>query len=444
MINEFGALNSNLFVLFVPFCGMISSLAKRYKPMNKARFLSFIFVFVTATVTATAQEWTQWRGPARDGSVTNKNVPAAWPESLQRRWRVEIGEGYSSPVVSGGRAFVHGRRDPEEIVESINLADGKVVWEQKYKAEFKKNQYAVEMAKGPNATPLVVDSRLFTLGVTGILNAWDTATGKLLWSKDFSNAIDTSKLFCGTAASPLLVNGRVVVQVGSDIHGGQMVALNPATGATEWEWKGLGPGYASPVMIEVGGSQQIVSMTEGSIVGLDGKTGKELWSVPFPDEWHENIATPLWTGTHLIVSGTRQGTHAYTLGKNAEKWQATEAWKNPDIAMYMSSPVFGDGLIYGHSSKRKGQFFAIDAKTGAVRWTTEGREGEHASLLLTPQHVVFLTNGADLIVAKRGTPAFTVERRYEVAESSTFATPVLLGSNILVRDATGLMLLTGK
>jgi outer membrane protein assembly factor BamB len=108
----------------------------------------------------------------------------------------------------------------------------------------------------------------------------------------------------------------------------------------------------------------------------------------------------------------------------------------------MSSPVFGDGLVYGLSSKKKGQFFAIDAKTGAVRWTTEGREGEHASLLLTPQHVVFLTNGADLIVAKRGTPAFTVERRYDVAESATWAMPVLLGSNILVRDATGLMLLT--
>jgi len=407
--------------------------------MNK---LGLIIVFLTAMVTATAQEWTQWRGAARDGVVETKNAPSTWPETLKRAWRVEIGEGYSSPVVSGGRAFVHGRRDPEEIVASINLADGKVLWEQKYQAEFKKNQYAVSMAKGPNATPLVAGNRLFTLGVTGMLNAWDTATGKQTWSKDFSNAIDTSKLFCGTAASPLLVNGRVVVQVGSDIHGGQVLALNPATGATEWEWKGPGPGYASPVMIEANGSQQIVTMTEGSIVGLDGKTGKELWSVAFPDEWHENITTPLWTGTHLVVSGTRQGTHAYVLAKTADKWQATEAWKNPEIAMYMSSPVFGDGLIYGHSSKRKGQFFAIDAKTGAVRWTSEGREGEHASLLLTPQHVVFLTNGADLIVAKRGTPAFTVERRYEVAEASTFAMPVLLGSNILVRDATSLMLLT--
>jgi outer membrane protein assembly factor BamB len=235
-----------------------------------------------------------------------------------------------------------------------------------------------------------------------------------------------------------------VVQIGSDIHGGQILGLNATTGASEWEWRGLGPGYASPVVIDLGGRPHLVAMTEGSIVGVDGKNGKELWSVPFPDEWHENITTPLWTGTHLIVSGTRQGTHAYSLTQSNGKWQATEVWKNPDIAMYMSSPVFGDGLIYGHSSKKKGQFVAVDATTGALKWATEGREGEHASLLLTPQHVVFLTNGADLIVARRNTPAFAVEKRYEVAQASTFAMPVLLGSRILVRDATGIMLLTGN
>jgi len=411
------------------------------RAMNKAILALTLF---TSAIITNAQEWTQWRGPARDGSVSGKNVPTKWPDSLQRTWRVEIGEGYSSPIVAGGRVFVHGRRDPEEIVAAINLADGKVVWEQKYQAAFKKNQYAVEMAKGPNSTPLVNGNRLFTLGVTGVLNAWDTATGRLLWTRDFSKSIDTSKLFCGTAASPLAVDGRVVVQVGSDIHGGQILGLNPATGATEWEWRGLGPGYASPVVIDLGGRSHLVTMTEGSIVGVDGKNGKELWSVPFPDEWHENITTPLWTGTHLVVSGTRQGTHAYSLTQANGKWQATEVWKNPDVAMYMSSPVFGDGLIYGHSSKKKGQFVAVDAKTGAVKWATEGREGEHASLLLTPQHVVFLTNGADLIVVRRNTPSFAVEKRYEVAEASTFAMPVLLGSNILVRDATGLMLLTGN
>jgi outer membrane protein assembly factor BamB len=411
--------------------------------MNKTKFILPMLMFLAAVPVA-AQEWTQWRGPARDGSVPVKNVPTTWPESLERLWRVEIGEGYSSPVVAAGRAFVHGRRDPEEIVASVNLADGKILWQQKYEARFQKNEYAVKMAKGPNSTPIVLNNRLFTLGVTGILNAWDTKTGKQLWTRDFSNTIDTTKMFCGTASSPLIVAGRLVVQIGSDIHGGQILGLNAATGATEWEWRGPGPGYASPVVIELGGHPHIVTMTQGSIVGVHGKTGKELWSIPFPDEWNENITTPLWTGTHLIVSGTRQGTHAYSLSQTGDKWQATESWKNPDVAMYMSSPVFGDGLVYGLSSKKKGQFFAIDAKTGAVRWTTEGREGEHASLLLTPRHVVFLTNGADLIVAKRGSSAFAVERRYAVAEAATWALPVLLGPNILVRDATGLMLLTAN
>ena len=411
------------------------------RAMTKALLALTLF---TSAITINAQEWTQWRGPARDGSVTGKDAPTKWPESLHRAWRVEIGEGYSSPVVSGGRVFVHGRHDPEEIVEAINLADGKVVWEQKYQAVFKKNQYAVQMAKGPHATPLVAGNRLFTLGVTGIVNAWDTASGRLLWIRDFSKSIDTSQLFCGTAASPLLVDGRIVVEVGSDVQGGRILGLNLATGATEWEWKGIGPGYASPVVIDnIAGATHLVTLTEGSIVGLDGKTGKELWSVPFPDEFHENISTPLWTGKYLVVSGTRQGTHAYAIAQANEKWQATEVWKNPDVAMYMSSPVFGDGVIYGHSSKKKGQFVAVDAATGALKWATEGREGEHASLLLTPQHVVFLTNGADLIIAKRNTPAFTLEKRYEVAQASTFATPVLLGSKILVRDATGIILLTG-
>lgn len=405
--------------------------------------IALLFFVMALAPSVTAQEWNQWRGPERDGFVSSKNAPTMWPEKLERTWRVDIGEGYSSPVVANGRVFVHARRDPEEVVTAINLADGKVLWEQKYQAAFKKNQYAVSMAKGPHATPLVLGNTVFTLGATGVLTAWDAATGRRIWTRDFSPLIDTSNLFCGTAASPLPVSGRLVVQVGSDIRGGKILGLDPATGATQWEWSGPGPGYASPLVVNLKGQSQIVGLTEGSIVSVDARNGKELWSLPFPDEYHENISTPLWTGTHLIVSGTRQGTHAFTLAEKDGKWQATEAWKNADVAMYMSSPVFGDGLVYAHSSKKKGQFVAFDEQTGAVRWASEGREGEHASLLLTPRHIVFLTNGGDLIVAKRDTPTFTVERRYEVAQSSTWSTPVLLGSNILVRDATGLMLLTG-
>ena len=370
--------------------------------------------------------------------------PAAWPSTYARVWKVEIGEGYSSPVLSGSRVFVHSRKDPQELVTALDAKTGAVLWQGEYAAAFNKNGYAVKMGKGPNATPLVAGGRVFTLGASGHVYAWDEATGKQVWSKDFSSRVDTSKLFCGTAASPTLVSGAVIVQIGSDVHGGSIVALDPATGAVKWEWKGDGPGYATPISFETGGTRHLVTLTNKAIVGVNAATGALLWSTPFPDEWMENIVTPVWTGSALIVSGIRQGTHAYRLALAGGKWTATPMWKNADVTMYMSTPVVADGVVYGLSAKRKGQFVALDAGTGALKWATEGREGEHASLWLTPQHVAFLSNTGALVVARRSGDSFQLEKKYEVAASETWARPVVAGGDLIVRDATSVNRLTGK
>src|SRR5687767_13779048 len=282
----------------------------------------------SAVTSASAQDWTQWRGPGRDGVIPAAVVPKQWPAAVKRGWSVEIGEGYSSPVVAGGRVFVHSRRDPEELVTAIDLATGKVGWQQKYQSEFKKNQYATQMAKGPNSTPIIVGSRLYTLGVTGILTAWNIADGSVAWRQDYSSSIDTSKLFCGTSMSPMLEGGSLIVQVGSDVHGGRVLALDPAKGTERWESKGLGPGYASPLAVTIDKVRQIITMTNSSIIGIDAGNGTPLWSIPFPDDWHENIVTPIWTGSALIVSGTRQGTHAYALARAGGSWQPKQIWKN--------------------------------------------------------------------------------------------------------------------
>ena len=370
--------------------------------------------------------------------------PVAWPSTYTRVWKVEVGEGYSSPVLSGSRVFVHSRKDPEELVTALDAKTGAIVWQNNYGAAFTKNKYAAGMAKGPNATPLVASGRVVTVGTSGHVYAWDEATGKQLWSKDFSSRVDTSKLFCGTSASPTLVGGAVVVQIGSDVHGGSIVALDPATGAVKWEWKGDGPGYATPITFETGGVRHLVTLTNKSVVGLNAATGTLLWSTPFPDEWMENIVTPVWTGSALIVSGIRQGTHAYRLAVAGGKWATTEIWKNADVTMYMSTPVVADGVIYGLSAKRKGQFVALDEATGALKWATEGREGEHASLWLTPQHVAFLSNTGALVVARRSGASFQLEKKYELAASETWARPVVAGGDLIVRDATSLNRLTGK
>jgi outer membrane protein assembly factor BamB len=386
-----------------------------------------------------AQDWTQWRGPSRDGRVPATVVPKAWPDSVTRGWSVDVGEGYSSPVVSSGRAFVHGRKDPEEIVTAIDLATGKIAWQQRYTAEFKKNQYATQMAKGPNSTPLVVGSRVITLGVTGILTAWNVADGAVAWRQDYSSSIDTSKLFCGTAMSPLLEGGAVIVHVGSDVHGGRVLAIDPATGTERWAAKGQGPGYASPVAVTIDGVRQIVTMTNGSIIGIDAANGASLWSISFPDEWHENIVTPIWTGTALIVSGTRQGTHAYTFSRAGGPWQTRLLWKNAEMTMYTTSPILAGGVVYGMSTKRRGQFVAIDAATGSLKWATQGRDGNHASILQTGEHLLFVTDNATLVVARRTPEAFKEEKRIELGTGATWAVPVLLSDGLLVREPSSIV-----
>ena len=392
---------------------------------------------------AFAQDWPQWRGPSRDGSLPAASAPKQWPASFAPAWRADVGEGYSSPVVVNGKVFVHSRRDPQEIVTALDLKSGKVLWQQSYDGEQKKNQYAVRMGKGPNATPLAAGGRLFTLGATGILNAWDAQTGRRLWQKDYSKSVDFSRMFCGTSASPTLIEGAVIVQVGSDVHGGRIAALDPATGEPRWEWTGPGPGYATPVSVAVAGVSQIVTLTNQSILALDARTGKELWTVPFPDEWHENIVTPVWTGNRLVVSGIRQGTKAYTLENTGGKWRAVQAWANPQVSMYMSTPVTADGLIYGFSDKRKGYFVALDAATGQVKWQTEGREGGNAAVVLAPAHVLYLNDAGDLSVVKRAA-AFESERKYRLGLEGTWAMPVFLAGDVIVRDAASVVRLAAK
>ena len=410
--------------------------------MNRTttRLASLILLtFVLCGVEATAQEWAQWRGPARDGVVKGFAAPKVWPKALVQKWKVAVGGGYSSPVVAGGRVFLHTRQGEQEVVSAFDLATGKTAWTKSYDAAFDKNQYAVKMGKGPNSTPLVHEGRLYTLGVNAVLSAFDAKTGALLWRKDFGRP-DTSKLFCGTAMSPVVEKGLLVVHVGDD-RGGKVIAFDAASGAERWSWAGDGPGYASPVVAELAGARQVVTLTDKSVVGISADTGQLLWRVAFPDEWNENIVTPVvYDRNTLIVSGVRQGTKAFEVTKGAAGYEARQLWHNPQVAMYMSSPVLEGDHLYGMSSLRKGQYFCLDAKTGATLWTTEGREGTQAAVVSTGNALLFLTADGNLIVAGKSLKGFEKVAQYAVADSATYAHPAIVGRQILIKDEAALSL----
>jgi outer membrane protein assembly factor BamB len=384
---------------------------------------------------APGDAWPQWRGPARTGVLSVNEAPTMWPAELKKGWSVDVGEGYSSPIAGDGRVYVLGRRDPDEVVMAMDIATGKVAWQGKYPAPIAKNPYAKQMAKGPYSTPLLADGRLYTLGSTAILSAWNASTGALLWRKDYSSRIDTSKLFCGTAMSPIRTRAGIIIHVGDD-RGGTIAAFDPVSGKELWSQSVLGPGYASPIEVELQGTSQIVTMTTRSVIGVATASGQQLWEFPFSDEWNENIVTPVATGSGIIVSGVRQGTRLLNISKSGTTWSVKEAWHSPDVTMYMSSPVLVKGTLFAHSSKRKGTFVAMDPATGQVRWSSEGRNAMSASVIAAGDHLLYMTTESQLVVAPLDPSAFKEVRRYTVASSATYAHPVVLRDKVIVRDAS--------
>jgi outer membrane protein assembly factor BamB len=409
--------------------------------MKTVRLLTPIVVAMLLFHNVAAQDWSQWRGPRRDGSVEPFKQPKRWPERLTQKWKVAVGGGYSSPVVAGTNIFVHSRNEENEVVSSIDLQTGKTLWSKSYPVAFSKNQYAVQMGKGPNSTPVVHRGRLYTLGVSGILSSFDTKTGELRWRKDFSVNVDTSKLFCGTAMSPIIDGERLIVHVGDDRRG-WVKAFNLANGNEIWAHEGDGPGYASPIVVELDGVRQLVTLTDKSIISVASDSGKLLWRIPYTDEWNENIVTPILYQKMLIISGVRRGTMAVQIARNGDKWETRQVWQNPKIAMYMSSPVLIGDSLYGLSHLNKGQFFCLDARTGQTLWITEGRQGQNAAVLRAGSNLLFLTSDADLIVVHDSRKAFEKLAKYDIADSATWSHPVLIGNQLLIKDSSALALWT--
>ncbi|MEP7337804.1 MAG: PQQ-binding-like beta-propeller repeat protein [Acidobacteriota bacterium] len=403
------------------------------------RVISILIWAGLTSVSIQSQDWPQWRGANRDGVVKDFIAPAVWPEKLKQIWKTPVGSGYSSPVVSKDRAWIHTRDKDEETVTCLDLKTGKILWRKTEPVAFTKNQYAKEMNYGPFATPALHNGKLYTLGVNAVLSCFDARTGALVWRKDFGKP-DTSKMFCGTAASPLIDGGNVIVYTGDDIKGGQMVAFDAASGKENWKWTGEGPGYASPIIATFDGVRQIVTMTDKSVIGVAAKDGGLLWRLAWPDEWNENIVTPLVYNNSLILSGVRKGTTAIQVAKAGDKWQPKELWRNAELTMYMNSPVLDGNHLFGMTNKRKGQLFCAEAETGKVLWTTEGREGMNAAVLHTKDLLFILNSDGGLIIARKATKGFEQVARYSVADSATYAHPVIIGKQILVKDESSVSL----
>jgi len=388
---------------------------------------------------AAAQEWPQWRGPARDGTVPGFVAPKAWPAVLPKAWQVAAGAGHASPIVAGGRAYLFTREGEEEVLAAYDLPSGRRLWRQGNAAPYSLNMAAFSHGKGPKSTPVLHDGRLYTLGIGGVLSCVEAAGGRLLWRKEFAREFRQTSPLYGAAMSPVVDGGLLLAHVGGH-DDGAFTAFDAASGAVRWTAKGEGPGYASPVIASLAGTRQVVTQTQTNLQGLSVASGERLWQIPFTTEYDQNAVTPVIDGDVVIYSGLDKGVHAVRIVKRADGYAPGFAWENTEVSLYLSSPVLSGGRLYGLSHRRKGQFFCLDARTGRTLWLSDGRQGESAALLVAGDHLLLFSTEGRLTVIERGAARFTPLATYTLTDGEAWAHPALAGGLFLVKGADSLTL----
>jgi outer membrane protein assembly factor BamB len=398
-------------------------------------------IFIVFSTNTRAQDWPQWRGANRDGVGTGFAAPKTWPDQLKPKWKAMVGTGHSSPLVIGKRVYLHSRQGEKEVVAAYDLDTGKVLWQDSYAVEYSMNPAAHGHGKGPKSTPAFNDGKLYTLGITGILSCYDAARGKPLWRKESAALFNANSPLYGTSASPIVDRGLVIAYMGGN-DSGALVAFDAVSGAEKWRWNGDGPGYASPIAVEIAGKRQIVTQSQKSIIGIWADNGSLLWKIPFETEYVQNIVTPVVYQDLLIFSGLNKGVFAIKAELRDEKWITRSAWQNKEVSMYMNSPVINGNYLFGMSHRNKGQFFCLDANTGRTLWTGDPRQGENAAMVISGGLIFSLTNDANLIVSSATDKAATPVKQYSVASSPTWAHPAIVGRNILIKDENTLAMLS--
>jgi outer membrane protein assembly factor BamB len=392
-----------------------------------------------AGLAISAEDWPQWRGPNRDGAATAFREPKAWPERLQQVWKMEVGIGYSNPLVVGARVYLHTRQGGNEVVACFDLESGKQIWKQSYPAPYKMNSAAASHGEGPKSTPVASGGRLFTFGISGVLSAWDLDTGKQVWGHDFTKEYAETWPDFGVAMSPVVEGDLLIAHAGGNKEG-MLAAFDTSTGAVKWSWKGDGPAYASPIVVDLGGTRQVVTQSRDNIIGVAASDGRLLWKIPFSTAYTQNIITPVLYQDTLILSGLDKGVFAIRLKKTGSTWSTEKVWENADLPMYMSSPVIAGDYLYGMTHKKKGAYFCLDARTGATHWETNGRDGDNAALLTTTSSLLILNAAGELLVVKKNPKAYEMVRKYQVADSATWSAPSFAGQRILIKDVNTLAL----
>jgi outer membrane protein assembly factor BamB len=353
-------------------------------------------------VAVRADDWPQWRGPNRDGVWAETGILASFPPGgLKARWRAPVGPGWSSPVVAKGRVYLTDaeleKPKAKERVHCFDEATGKPLWTYSYEVTYPAWAFP---ERGPTATPVVWDGKLYTLGNKGDLHCLDALKGEVLWKRNLEKDYGVQEFAFN--ASPLIEGDLLIVCIGSypGTQASSVLALDKNSGKEVWKTPTGGLTNSSPIIVKAGGKRQLIVWAQDGVYALDPATGKTFWREKMATDAAKAVTTPVFHNNLLLLSGLM-------LKLDPEKPAASVLWPDTKAVSRRTLSVTSTGLIRGDhvfSANSSGELVCLEAGTGKQVWEADKvtKPGNGASIHLTPNGgAVFLhTDQGELIRAQ--------------------------------------------
>jgi outer membrane protein assembly factor BamB len=373
-------------------------------------FVRYLFVILCLLQPVLAEDWPEWRGKGRRGIWTESGILEKFPEKgLTADWHTPVHAGFAGPAVAAGRVFVTdfersaGTKGTERAL-CLDEKSGKIVWIREWEA----NYQGISYDTGPRATPTVDGDRVYIVGASGHLFCLDARTGDVIWQKDYVKDYGMQMPTWGISSSALVDGERLIAIVGGQPDA-KVMAFDKMTGKEIWRALAANSeqGYCQPVIVEAAGLRQLIIWDPTAVISLDPATGKVHWQQPFKINMGMTLATPVLSGSRLLVSSFYNGSMLLNLVGD----QASLIWKgksnseiNTDgLHTVVNTPVIDGDYIYGICSY--GQFRCLSLKSGERVWETMDLTKEKArwasGFIVRHGDTYFINNDrGELIIAK--------------------------------------------
>ena len=419
--------------------------------ISGACLAAFVSTLLLAPAHAATTDWPQWRGPNRDAICTETGLLKTWPTNgPPLLWRASgLGSGYSSVAIVGDRIYTISNRRGKDgggtHLLALALADGKPVWATPFPAGGKDGS--------PNGTPTVDGDLTYAISLGGTLVCAKTATGEIVWSKNFGKDFEGGMMSgWGFSESPLVDGDKLIVTPGGT--NSTLVALNKKTGELLWKCpiakfggRGKdGSAYTGAVVSEGAGVRQYIQLLGRGVVGVRASDGKLLWTYNRVANDTANIPTPLVHGDHVFCS-TGYGTGGGLLklvpsgdkGVNAEEVYFLNA---KDFQNHHGGMIrVGDYLYAGHGHNN-GFPICIELKTGKVVWGKDRGPGAgSAAILFADGHLYFRYENAVMALIEATPEGYREKGAFELASKNgkSWSHPVIHHGLLYLRDQDNLL-----